>query len=119
MKTPVVFLYSTTLHAWEVWQSSRPLAHGTLAACRAAYPDAPPVADRQLRLAAADVLTEPLTMLVRPVGASFPEAVVSFRVGDGEPFVADLTTPVHDALSRGTLNLRLGSTDPENGDPDA
>lgn len=49
-----VVLYSTSLHTWEVWSQSRPLAHGSLEACLAAYPDAGPASERQLALAAAD-----------------------------------------------------------------
>ncbi len=51
---PTVILYSTTLHTWEVWRQGRPLAHGSLDACMAAYPDALPVSEHQRHLAAAD-----------------------------------------------------------------
>lgn len=53
-KAEKVLLYSTTLHTWEVWSQSRPLAHGPLAACQAAYPDAIGPSEHQLRLAAED-----------------------------------------------------------------
>lgn len=51
---PKVILYSTSLHAWEVWSQSRPLAKGSLEACLATYPDAEPVSDHQRLLAIAD-----------------------------------------------------------------
>lgn len=51
---PKVILYSTTLHCWEVWQTSRPLGYGSLEACQAAYPDALPVAASQIALAMKD-----------------------------------------------------------------
>ena len=51
---PTVILYSTSLHAWEVWQQGRPLAHGSLESCQHAYPDALPVSDHQQRLAIED-----------------------------------------------------------------
>lgn len=54
MTAPVVILYSTSLHTWEVWQQSRPLAHGSLASCREAYPHADPVSQHQLDREAAD-----------------------------------------------------------------
>ena len=53
MKSPQVILYSTSLHTWEVWQTGRPLANGSLDACRAAYPDAW-LPDSQLRIAEGD-----------------------------------------------------------------
>lgn len=51
---PVVILYSTSLHCWEVWSQSRPLAQGSLEACVEAYPQAPPVTERQFALEASD-----------------------------------------------------------------
>lgn len=51
---PKVLLYSVTLHTWEVWQTSRPISHGSLEACQAAHPDAQGPSERQLRLADED-----------------------------------------------------------------
>lgn len=35
-----VILYSTSLRTWGVWDRRRPIAHGSLTACRAAFPEA-------------------------------------------------------------------------------
>lgn len=35
-----VILYSTSLRTWEVWDRGRPVGHGSLSACRTAYPEA-------------------------------------------------------------------------------
>lgn len=58
-KHPQVILYSTTQHTWEVWQTSRPIAHGSLEACLAHYPDAIPPDERQHALAASDTERTP------------------------------------------------------------
>jgi hypothetical protein len=49
-----VILYSTSLHRWEVWYKGSPVAHGSLEACREAYPKAPEPSEMQYRLAAND-----------------------------------------------------------------
>lgn len=56
MPSPTVILYSTSLHAWEVWQNGRPAARGSLEACQAEYPAALPVSERQRGIALRDLL---------------------------------------------------------------
>lgn len=51
-----VILYSTTLHTWEVWASSRPIGHGSLEACQSVFPNAVGPSLRQVRIADADRL---------------------------------------------------------------
>lgn len=51
---PGVILYSTSFHKWEVWRQGRPVAHGSLADCQAAYPHAPEPSEMQHRLARND-----------------------------------------------------------------
>jgi len=53
-----VILYSTTLHAWEVWANSRPLGYGSLEACQLFFPDAEGPSLHQARLADSDRRTQ-------------------------------------------------------------
>jgi hypothetical protein len=46
-----------------------------------------------------DVLLSPIArMHVDPIGAHFPDAVVSLELVDGSTFLADLTTPIYREL---------------------
>lgn len=46
-------LYSTTRHAWEVWENSRPIAEGSRERCLEKYPDAV-TSEHQQEIAARD-----------------------------------------------------------------
>lgn len=54
--SPVVILYSTSLHTWEAWRDGRPAGHGSLEACQTAFPAAMPVSERQRGIALRDLL---------------------------------------------------------------
>ena len=97
---PQVILYSTSLHAWEVWSQSRPLAQGTLAACRDAYPDAEPVSDHQRLIALADEFSLAYPWL------KDSNAVLDMCVAVSEDFVAMLAE--HDIAAETISGVMMG-----------
>lgn len=101
---PKVILYSTSLHTWEVWSQSRPLAQGSLKSCRDTYPDAEPVSDHQRLLAIADEFLIELPWL------RDGRAVLDMCVQVSEHFVSTLA---EHGIAAETISGMLMGTAPE------